>query len=392
VIEAEQISEREDVFANLRQILTGWTSIVVPAINFQPITLGLVTDSDRSSPEALDNEERKILDKVTNPNGLLERKRNLQAKIEKEIILTMERYREQYPAETTEVDASIESIPDFQRMYKNLVDDDIPRHEDRFKKLLKEGTINGILVFQNQLATSEKEIERKISEINKHLVDIPYNTGTYITITQDEVRENEIGDFKNDLKACLENIYGETDNYNETKFFQVKKILDRFRCENDEDRRWTQRVTDVRQWYTFGASERWQEGNKEKEYYSDSSGKSGGQKEKLAYTILASAIAFQFGLSWNESKSRSFRFVVIDEAFGRGSDESTRYGLRLFQKLNLQLLIVTPLQKVNIIEDYINAVHFVSNVSGQHSTVRNITKVEYLKEKQEYFARLETAR
>jgi len=326
---------------------------------------------------------------VNNPNGLLDKKKNAQGKVEKDIVLVMERYREQYQAETTDVDASVESIPDFERIYEKLVLDDIPRHEERFKKLLKEGTINGILVFQNQLATSDKEIERKISEINKHLVDIPYNSGTYITITQDSVRENEIGDFQNDLKACLENIYGEIDNYNEAKFFQVKKILDRFKRENDEDKRWTDRVTDVRQWYTFGASERYQEDHKEKEYFSDSSGKSGGQKEKLAYTILASAIAFQFGLSWDEVRSRSFRFVVIDEAFGRGSDESTRYGLRLFKKLNLQLLIVTPLQKVNIIEDYINAVHFVSNSNGQNSTVRNITKAEYLQEKKEYFVSLE---
>ena len=40
-------------------------------------------------------------------------------------------------------------------------------------------------------------------------------------------------------------------------------------------------------------------------------------------------------------RSRSFRFVVIDEAFGRGSDESAQYGLKLFRQLNLQLLIVT---------------------------------------------------
>lgn len=32
---------------------------------------------------------------------------------------------------------------------------------------------------------------------------------------------------------------------------------------------------------------------------------------------------------------------MIDEAFGRGSDESARYGLELFKKLNLHLLIVT---------------------------------------------------
>jgi uncharacterized protein YPO0396 len=48
--------------------------------------------------------------------------------------------------------------------------------------------------------------------------------------------------------------------------------------------------------------------------------------------------------------------VVIDEAFGRGSDESAHYGLKLFRQLNLQLLIVTPLQKIHIIEPFVSSV------------------------------------
>ncbi|MEV0352054.1 SbcC/MukB-like Walker B domain-containing protein [Nonomuraea sp. NPDC050680] len=60
----------------------------------------------------------------------------------------------------------------------------------------------------------------------------------------------------------------------------------------------------------------------EHETYSDSSGKSGGQKEKLAYTILAASLAYQFKLEWSVTRSNTFRFAVIDEAFGRGSDES----------------------------------------------------------------------
>jgi uncharacterized protein YPO0396 len=44
-------------------------------------------------------------------------------------------------------------------------------------------------------------------------------------------------------------------------------------------------------------------------------------------------------------RSRSFRFVAIDEAFGRGSDESAQYGLRPFAQLNVKLLIVTPLRR-----------------------------------------------
>ena len=101
------------------------------------------------------------------------------------------------------------------------------------------------------------------------------------------------------------------------------------------------------------ASERWRADDTEHENYTDSGGKSGGQKEKLAYTILAASLAYQFNLKWGVKRSKDFRFVVIDEAFGRGSDESTRFALTLFRKLGLQLLIVTPLQKIHVIEPFV---------------------------------------
>ena len=129
--------------------------------------------------------------------------------------------------------------------------------------------------------------------------------------------------------------------------------------------------------FTFSASERWREDGREHEHYADSGGKSGGQKEKLAYTVLAASLAYQFGLEWGAPRARSFRFVVIDEAFGRGSDDSASYGLRLFEQLNLQLLIVTPLQKIHIIEPFVSSVGFVDNEGGRSSRLRNLTIEEY---------------
>lgn len=117
--------------------------------------------------------------------------------------------------------------------------------------------------------------------------------------------------------------------------------------------------------------------NAEWEHYSDSDGKSGGQKEKLAYTILAASLAYQFGLEWGVAKSRDFRFAVIDEAFGRGSDASTRYALELFAKLGLPLLIVTPLQKVHVIEPYVRAIGFVDNPNGTCSRLQTMTIEKY---------------
>jgi uncharacterized protein YPO0396 len=82
-------------------------------------------------------------------------------------------------------------------------------------------------------------------------------------------------------------------------------------------------------------------------------------------------------LEWGAVKSRTFRFAVIDEAFGRGSDESTRFALELFGRLGLQLLIVTPLQKIHVIEPYVSAVGFVDNPQGSNSRLQTLTIEEY---------------
>jgi uncharacterized protein YPO0396 len=69
--------------------------------------------------------------------------------------------------------------------------------------------------------------------------------------------------------------------------------------------------------------------------------------------------------------------VVIDEAFSRGSEESTRYALRLFTRLGLQLMIVTPLQKIHVIEPHVSSVGFVDNLSGAHSRLQGLTITEF---------------
>ncbi len=67
------------------------------AINFQSLTLELVKEINKNSPlEYFDGEERNVISRVNSPNGLLDKKKSARARMEKEIILTMERYRENY--------------------------------------------------------------------------------------------------------------------------------------------------------------------------------------------------------------------------------------------------------------------------------------------------------
>ena len=303
-------------------------------------------------------------------------------RLTEKIIKAMSDFRKLFPLETAEVDANLAAATEYETMLNQLNADDLPRFEKQFKELLNENTIREIANFQSLLARERETIKERIDQINNSLTEIDFNPNRYIKIETQTTSDIEIRDFQADLRACTEGALtgSEGEQYSEAKFLQVKAIVERFKGregQTDLDRRWTARVTDVRNWFTFAASERWREDDTEHEHYSDSGGKSGGQKEKLAYTILAASLAYQFGLEWNVVRSRSFRFVVIDEAFGRGSDESAEYGLQLFSKLKLQLLVVTPLQKIHIIEPFVANVGFVHNEEGQSSKLRNLTIEEY---------------
>ena len=263
-----------------------------------------------------------------------------------------------------------------------------PASRTQFKTYLNQNTIREIAQFQAQLIRQSDLIRERIDTINRSLVGVDYNPGRYIRLEPQQTPNVEIRDFRADLRACTDDAVSARapadDQYSEQKFLQVKRIIERFKGREgltDADQKWTRLVTDVRNWYTFTASERFREDDSEYETYADSGGKSGGQKEKLAYTILAASFVYQFKLERDAPKSRTFRFVVIDEAFGRGSDESTRFALELFERLGLQLLIVTPLQKIHVIEPHVSAVGFVDNPTSRYSRLRTLTIEEYQAER-----------
>ena len=85
------------------------------------------------------------------------------------------------------------------------------------------------------------------------------------------------------------------------------------------------KVTDVRNWFTFSASEKWTETGEELEHFTDSGGKSCGQKEKLAYAILAAALAFQFGLSAGQGAGRNAQVSMANSLCPRAASKNARW-------------------------------------------------------------------
>ncbi|MGW5679243.1 ATP-binding protein [Streptomyces sp. NPDC003860] len=299
----------------------------------------------------------------------------------------MAAFRGRYPVHTTELDNTIESADGYRALHSRLTDEDLPRFEEQFLQYLRTNVIHDIASFQARLGAQELQIRERIDVINASLAGIDYNPGRYIRLNAAPTPNKEIREFQHDLRACTsETLSNDTDDaYTEEKFLQVKALLDRFKGRPEytrPDKDWTARVTDVRRWFAFSASELNREDDTEYEVHSDSGGKSGGQKEKLAYTILAASLAYQFRIDPTAAKPKTFHFVTIDEAFGRGDDPSAHFALDLFQRLGLQLLVVTPLQKLHVIEPHVTRVGYVDRPDKTRSRLNNLTIEEFRAHKQ----------
>jgi uncharacterized protein YPO0396 len=311
------------------------------------------------------------------------------ARARENAVRAMEQFKERYPQDTNDMDASMESAADFGTLHQRLVDDDLPQFEAEFRRQLSENTLREIAGFNQHLEERRIRIKDRVERINESLVRIDYTRDTYIALEPSPSPEPDLAAFRRDLRECIDGTLGGGESsYSRERFEQVKAIVERFKgrpTRAEEDRAWTSRVTDVRNWNTFAIVERNRAGEEVVAYYSDSEGKSGGEKEKLAYTVLAAALSYQFGLVPGDPRPQTFRFIALDEAFARGSDSSTRFALELFKTMGLQLLIVTPLQKKEVIAPYVQRVALI--VKRPDSTSRSIfLRIE------DYVARMDRAR
>ncbi len=297
-----------------------------------------------------------------------------------EVVMTriMTHFLNHFPEKGTDLRPNMDYYLDFLKFLEKIEQEDLPKHKERFRKLLRKNIVNEISEFDNSLREKEEKIKQRIAKLNQSLSLIEFNKGTLIRLNSQAVQDPEITEFKRMLRNCIPNVGSDNPDENEYIFREIKKLIDKF--STPENERWTRKVTNVLRWLDFSVTEYNQESEEEIERFESSSGKSGGQIVKLAYTILGAAIAYQFGLEANEVKSKSFRFVVIDEVFNNLDYRNSKYAMELFKKLDLQLMIVTPADKINVVSEYIATVNIVNrNEAINNSFLAQMTFEEFNK-------------
>lgn len=276
----------------------------------------------------------------------------------------------------------LDLISAYQKMLQSLEKDGLPKFEARWNDLLQSTITDKIGSFRVFFTEWEDSIKSNIHHLNDSLkqIDFKENPGTYIQLIASRRVNEEITQFRSMLDKAIPNIRELDSSIDGRKNHFIQHIEPLIAALDQED--WRKRVMEVRTWYTYRAEEFYRETDNKAKTYENMGQLSGGEKAQLTYTILGSAIAYQFGLTKEGLQSNSFRFIAIDEAFKAQDEDKARYLITLCKQLHLQLLVVTPSDNIHIVENDISFVHFVERREEKYSVLYDMP-IEKFREERE---------
>lgn len=279
----------------------------------------------------------------------------------------------------------LEFINEYQSLLKQLIEDNLPKFEKKFNEYLQETITHKVGDFRMFFENWAYSIKENIRHLNESLKEIDFRNSdfkTYIQLVSPNRINDEIKEFRALLNSAIPNIRemdatidGRKNHFNN----HIEPLIAKLEKED-----WRKRVMEVRSWFSYKAEEFYKETNLKFKTYENMGQLSGGEKAQLTYTILGSAIAYQFGLTKQGLQSDSFRFIAIDEAFKSQDEDKARYLITLCKQLHLQLLVVTPSDNIHIVENDISFVHFVERKEEKYSWLYDMP-IKQFKEKRANF-------
>lgn len=265
-------------------------------------------------------------------------------------------FNRRWPAESGGLDPTLASAEDYFGRLQRLRKDNLPEFEKRFFKLLTDQSDQNLTMLQSRLKDERVAIRSRMETVNESLRGAPFNEGTYLVIDTVDRFIEDVRQFQASLKEVLSHSFSTEPELAEQRFRALAKLVQRLGSQETTDRNWRALVLDVRQHVEFVARELDQD-QREVEVYRSGAGKSGGQRQKLAATILAAALRYQLGGA--DRALPVFSTVALDEAFDKADAEFTATAMNIFVRFGFQMVVATPLKSVMTLERFIGGACFV---------------------------------
>lgn len=283
-----------------------------------------------------------------------------------------EAFCRQWAQDAGDVQANLESAPDFFAQLERLERDGLPAHETRFFDMLRTQSGQNLVALQQYIAQAHKQIRARMEDVNASLEKVPFDRGSILQINPEDRRLPEVIEFRQQLAQVLSSPRTDDRSHAEAQFDGLRKLVTRLGSTDPEHKRWRDQVLDVRLHVEFIGEEIDAQSGRQLEVYRSGAGKSGGQRQKLATTCLAAALRYQLGDE--DGGVPQYAAVVLDEAFDKADNEFTAMAMRIFENFGFQMIVATPLKSVMTLEPFIGGACFVA-MNGRHDS--SVLMIEY---------------
>lgn len=274
--------------------------------------------------------------------------------------------------------------------FDRLEKTELPQAEEKWRQFFEETLIQSVRDTIDEIKRSLHEITQSLRSINDVLKltnfeDLPTEQ-RYLKIDFQSSHDDRIRRFRLRM-AEVEKVLGVgLRMLKQDQSQQVMQVLSDFVDSLQVDTNYRDFVMDVRNHFQFKihSLRRVQTGADELVEVFEGArkdAKSSAQTTHLAYTLLASCLAYRFHFNNPSKGDDTPRLIILDEFGGKFDNEKPKDIVALLEKMGFQAILVSPMSKADLLADKMNQLALVYKNSASHSKVQSFqitSKEQYL--------------
>ena len=230
--------------------------------------------------------------------------------------------------------------------YAYIEKEGLPELIDQFKERLNKHATQSLARIKTKLESEREDILERIDTINSVLQRTEFKQGSHLKLGSKREKYPHVQDFERKVRSALSQA---TSDDHEARFqllAEVVEILEKASASVTSSTLESLRLLDPRYQMSFYAEEIDTQNLNVRDVLESSSGKSGGEKESFAGTIVAASLAYV--LTPDGCDRPLYCTVFLDEAFSNTAEAVSRRVLRVFKELHIHVNLITPYKNLNL--------------------------------------------
>lgn len=258
------------------------------------------------------------------------------------------------------------ALEDYVAYLQELQQEGLPNLVEQFQQRLHKHTAQSLSVIQDKLNANREEIIDRIDMINQVLQRTEFKLGSYLRLGYKKEKYPHVHDFEQRLKQVLSGVNSEEYERRFKHLAELMAILDRASSSATANNQESLRLLDPRYQMSFHAEEVDAQTSEIRDVLESSSGKSGGEKESFAGTIVAASLAYV--LTPDGYDYPIYSTVFLDEAFSNTAEAVSRRVLKVFKALKIHVNLITPYKNLNLARESARSLLIAERDIDQHES------------------------